>query len=121
MSSLHTNPMGRPRISQVLPLLSRLSKTARNLLLLAAARDGRYAVETVSGRGARGGRISCGNRDSCALNLLVDLGLADITFRSTSSDANNGNTIRTHIRAFRILPAAEPYIFHLQNTQPPAK
>jgi len=103
-----------------LPLLPRLlrSKTARELLLAAAARNGRYAVEACSGRGTKGGRVRHGNREAAALNFLLDAGLVEITHREHSCEVNHGYSVHYSIRAFQILPSAQPYILHLSPQKP---
>ena len=68
-----------------------MTKTMQALIERANEHNGRGCVTSVCGRGAKGGRINHGARETAALRKLVEAGLATITNTSKSFDSKNGN------------------------------
>jgi hypothetical protein len=85
-----------------------MSKTQQMLIAEAAKRGGRWAIECGSGRGAKGGRISYGNRERDAMFALEAAGLITITSRIKDMHwSGNGNTIHSTMFAFALNPSDE--------------
>ena len=81
----------------------RLTKTQQRLIELARQHGGSYAVETGTGRGAKGGRIRYGARERDALFALEAAGLARITWRQGDSRwTGNGNSVHGTVIAFEL-------------------
>jgi hypothetical protein len=83
-----------------------MTKTQKHILDQIAAR-GSYTVECGSGRGAKGGRVSYGERERAALFALVDAGLVFISHRESDNDyQSGGNVIRRTSFAARLTDKA---------------
>jgi hypothetical protein len=65
-------------------------------LLFTAARHGRVATETFSGRGAGGGRVSGGGRERQAASTLRRLGLLSVIATRHEMTAERGNTVHIY-------------------------
>lgn len=84
----------------------KLSKTQQALLAKAKRDNGHVQVEAGSGRGAKGGFISYGDREMAAALGLVKLGLAVETYRDSSQIwMGNGNTVHSCYVAIKLIAA----------------
>lgn len=81
----------------------KLTKTEHNLIREAAIRGGFYAIETMSGRGAFGGRVQAGARERAALLKLVDRGVVRIVNRDTSVEYTRGHAITVTLLRYQII------------------
>jgi hypothetical protein len=68
-----------------------MTKTMQELINRANDHKGRGCITTICGRGAKGGRINHGSRETAALRKLVEAGLATYGNKSKSFDSRNGN------------------------------
>lgn len=80
----------------------KLTKTQQALIARANLYGGRAAVESGSGRGAFGGRITFGCRERAALHKLVNMGLVEITNLAKDVDYNRGNSIHSTAIMYRL-------------------
>jgi hypothetical protein len=84
-----------------------LNKTQQLLIAEASKRGGHWGIECGSGRGAKGGRISYGNRERAAMFGLEAAGLITITSRVKDMHwSGNGNTIHSTMFSFALKPSA---------------
>ena len=79
-----------------------LTKTQQALIDRAARHGGSAAVDCVSGRGPKGGRVSWGARERTALHALADAGLVELTGSIQSSDYNAGYGVHTTTMFYRL-------------------
>jgi hypothetical protein len=85
-------------------MAAKLTKTQQRLLEQAKRHGGDYSIETGSGRGAKGGRISYGDRERAALFALEAAGLVRITWRQGSNwFTGNGNSVYGTVFAYEIV------------------
>lgn len=84
----------------------KLNKTQQRLIDQASSRGGDYSIECGGGRGAKGGRISFGDRERAALFALEAAGLVRITWRQGGSFfTGNGNSVYSTVFAYELIPA----------------
>lgn len=84
--------------------MSKLTKTQQALIAKARRDGGHVQVEAGSGRGAKGGRISYGDREMAAALALIKLGLAVETHRDWSQIwMGNGNTVHSCYVAIKLM------------------
>jgi hypothetical protein len=82
----------------------RLTKTQQYLLDQAKHHGGDYSIEAGSGRGAKGGRISYGDRERAALFKLEAAGLVRIIGRQGGNwFTGNGNSVYTIVFAYELV------------------
>ena len=81
-----------------------LTKTQQALIERAKMHGGMAAIDAGSGRGARGGRVTFGNRERAALRKLADMGLVEITNLVKDVDYNRGYSIHTTTTMYRLKP-----------------
>jgi hypothetical protein len=87
-----------------------MTKTQRALIERARLCGGQAAIDTGSGRGALGGRISFGNRERAALHKLVELGMVEITNRIKDVDYSRGNSVHTTTIVYRLTPTDNQFL-----------
>lgn len=89
--------------------MAKLNKTQTALMQkLGESRIGRISVESCSGRGPEGGRISFGYRDLTAALKLVEQGMLVVLNRSSSTTSNRGYGYRNTIIVLGPAPVAVP-------------
>lgn len=79
-----------------------MTKTMQELIARAQQHNGRGCVTSVCGRGANGGRLNHGTRETSALRKLCAAGLAEITNTSKSFDSKNGNGYWIYDTVYRL-------------------
>jgi len=85
--------------------MTKLTKTQQALIDSAKARGGFFSIESGSGRGAKGGRVSYGSRERAAVHKLAELGLVEITNSVRDVDYTRGYSIWSTVVSFRVLHA----------------
>jgi hypothetical protein len=81
-----------------------MTKTQQYLLEMIAKHSGVYGVDTMSGRGPKGGKtVSAGSRMRDAMFALENKGLIKITNRTTWSESRNGYTVGGTSFAFSLV------------------
>ncbi len=80
-----------------------MTKTQQYLMEMIASHGGVYGVDTMHGRGPKGGKtVSAGARLRTAMFALESKGLIKITARSAWSDSRNGHAISGTSFAFSL-------------------
>ena len=85
--------------------MTKLTKTQQALIDSAKARGGFFSIESGSGRGAKGGRVSYGSRERAAVHKLAELGLVEITNSVRDVDYTRSYSIWSTVVSFRVLHA----------------
>jgi len=86
-------------------MTTNLTKTQQALIARAKLYGGQAAIDSGSGRGAFGGRVSFGNRERAALHKLTEMGLVKITNLVKDVDYSRGNSVHTTTTMYQITNA----------------
>lgn len=80
-----------------------MTKTEQMLIAEATKRGGTYAIDSISGRGAFGGKVQAGIRERNALFKLAERGIVTIVQRHNSVDHNRGYAVWTNTFVFSLV------------------